>query len=60
MLMGKPIYWMRNPEWYEHVFDDNDEFVEIRMTDKAPPEAVESFKLYQEKMAYAREHGIVY
>lgn len=60
MISGKLLLWMDNPEWYEHVFDDNDEYIETRLTDKAPPEAVESFKLHQEKMAYAREHGIVY
>ena len=60
MLSGECLYWMHNPEWFERVFDDNDEFIETRLTDKAPPEAVESFKLYQERKSYAREHGIVY
>jgi hypothetical protein len=61
MLGAQYFVWRENKEWYEIVHDEKDEdIVEYRLTDKAPPEAVESFELWQKKRQYAREHGIVY
>lgn len=41
-LLEKLIYWKSNPEWYE-----GDPFWgPVKLTEKAPPEAVESFKFW--------------
>lgn len=61
MLGSSYFIWRQNEEWYEYVdVDVENDLFEIRLTDKAPPEAVESFKRLQEKQKYAKEHGIVY
>ena len=39
----RSLYWETNPEWYRI----NEETDEYELTDKAPPEAVESFKLFK-------------
>ena len=38
----KLIYWKSNPEWYE----GDPYWGPVKLTDKAPPEAVESFKFW--------------
>lgn len=61
MLGPKYFIWQENKEWYEIIWDEEEEnIIECRLTDKAPPEAVKSFELWQKKCQYAREHGIVY
>lgn len=37
------LYWSENPEWYDYTDDEN---AEPFLTEKAPPEAVESFKRF--------------
>lgn len=39
------LYWATNPDWYDYT-DDEDPNAKPFLTDKAPPEAVESFKRY--------------
>lgn len=41
------LYWKSNPDWYDYTDDD---LAEPFLTDKAPPEAVESFKRYLEQI----------
>lgn len=61
MMGASCLIWEQNREWYEYVEVGGDEDnIEIRLTEKAPPEAVELFRRYQEKQKYAKEHGIVY
>lgn len=60
MLGSIYFTWKQNQEWYELIVNEEDDIYEYKLTEKAPPEAVESFKLYQEKCKYARENGIVY
>ncbi len=43
MITGKP-YFLSNPDWY--VF--NEEEFRYDLTDKAPPEAVQSYKEFYE------------
>lgn len=60
-MLGPAFFvWKENKDWYELVDNEKGDSCEFKLTDKAPPEAVESFKLYQEKCKYARENGIVY
>ena len=42
------LYWKTNPDWYDYT-DDEDPDAKPFLTDKAPPEAVESFKRYLEQ-----------
>ena len=42
-----PTYWMTNHDWFT---GDMDKPREIRLTDKAPERAVESFKRWREFM----------
>lgn len=61
MLGSSYFIWRQNKEWYEYVdVEGEEDSFEIRLTDKAPPEAVESFRRLQEKQKYAKEHGIMY
>ena len=39
-------YWRSNDDWYEDFYDDDGKRV-LRLTDKAPKEARESFERYQ-------------
>lgn len=48
-------YWKKNPDWYD--YDENDE---PYLTEKAPPEAHESFRLNMEKIKRNEETGIIY
>ena len=61
MLGASYFIWRKNKEWYE-IYDVNEDdgSYKIRLTDKAPPEAVESFEKYQKKKEYAQKNGIVY
>ena len=52
--IDKSTYFMSNPEWYYYENDDMENFP--LLTDKAPPEAVESYnfaKAYYEKQVKA-------
>ena len=44
------LFWTKNEDWFE--FDPSAEF-DYKLTDIAPPEAVESFKKW---LAYQRAH----
>ena len=48
-------YWMKNPDWYD--YDENDE---PYLTEKAPPEAHESFRLNMEKIKRTEKTGIIF
>lgn len=48
-------YWKKNPDWYD--YDENDE---PYLTEKAPPEAHESFRLNMEKIKRTEKTGIIY
>lgn len=48
-------YWKTNPDWYD--YDENDE---PYLTEKAPPEAHESFRLNMEKIKKTEKTGIIY
>ena len=50
----KSIYWMQNDEWYT-INKEKDCF---ELTEKAPPEAVESFKRYLEQNNLSAEKPI--
>ena len=54
MIGGLDIYWTTNPEWSELYKDSNGNLCE-RLTDKATPEAIESFKRYCKRMSQAVE-----
>ena len=49
--LEKSMFFMSNPDWYYYLDEDDDEQVPL-LTDKAPPEAVESYnyakKLFEE------------
>lgn len=47
--------WKDDPEWYD--YDENDE---PYLTEKAPPEAHESFKKCMELRERCKREGIVY
>lgn len=42
-------YFLSNKEWYEEVWNENDE-LSYKLKPSAPPKAKESFKEYQEQM----------
>lgn len=48
-------YWKTNPDWYD--YDENEE---PYLTEKATPEAHESFRLCMEKLKKSIETGIIY
>ena len=51
----KMVYYKSNPEWY--YYDEND-FPQL--TDKAPPEAVESYNFWKERYEEQKRTGIIY
>jgi hypothetical protein len=53
-MILKP-YFLENPEWYTE-----DEDGEYRLTDKAPPKAVESFREFKEAEKWMEEHMIMF
>lgn len=61
MLMGSYFVWKQNKEWYE-LYDVDEETGEykIRLTDKAPLEAVESFQKWMKVRERAQREGIIY
>lgn len=56
MLRDVP-YFMTNEEWYKLVIAEDDDFPQIVLTDKAPQDAVESYK---EFMARKPESGCIF
>ena len=53
MTIGKP-YFMTNKEWY--YYDESAE--DYKLTDKAPPEAIKSYKeFYEQFEPYEDENG---
>lgn len=61
MLGASYFIWHQNEEWYE-LYDIDEETWEykVRLTDKAPPEAVESFRKWEKICEKAKREGIVY
>ena len=59
MTRGKDIYFMSNPDWYYYESEDDDEDNIPLLTEKAPPEAVESYKLWESRYALQKETGIL-
>lgn len=53
--MKNVCFWKTNPEWYDY-----DENGEPYLTEKAPPEAHESFKLNMERLEKSKTTGILY
>lgn len=49
------VFWKSNPEWY--YYDKNDE---PHLTEKAPPEAKESFKKAMAELKRSQKTGIIY
>ena len=41
--LEKSMFFMSDPDWYYYLDEDDDEQFPL-LTDKAPPEAVESYK----------------
>ena len=50
-MIAKP-YFMKNPEWYtvEYWYNSKTGKTKYKLTDKAPPEAVESYKEFMKQM----------
>ena len=50
-MIGEP-YFMKNPEWYkvEYWYNSKDGQTKYTLTDKAPPEAVESYEEFMKQM----------
>ena len=63
MLSLKQIKWMENKEWYTVKTDKFGRWVGIpKLTSKAPPEAVESYKAYMaviKEQEEAEKKGII-
>ena len=51
----KGTFFKRNPEWY--YYDENDY---LHLTEKAPPEAVESFEYWNEIYELSQKEGIIF
>lgn len=51
----KSTFFMSNPEW---VWYDEEEIPHL--TDKAPPEAIESYNFWKERYEKSKETGIIY
>ena len=45
--LEKSMFFMSNPDWYYYLDEDDDEQFPL-LTDKAPPEAVESYNYAKE------------
>ena len=52
-MILKP-YFLENPEWYTE--DENGDY---KLTDKAPPKAIESFREFKEAEKWMEEHMIL-
>ena len=61
MLGPSYFVWRENEEWYE-IYDLNEETGEckVRLTEKAPPEAVDSFQKWEAIREKARQSGNFY
>lgn len=53
MKVEEPLF-MKNPEWY---YFDEDEFC-YKLTDKAPPDAVKSYKDFYKEKTFVDKDGI--
>lgn len=51
----KRTFFKRNPEWY--YYDENDY---LHLTEKAPPEAVESYEYWNEIYELSQKEGIIF
>lgn len=48
-------YFITNKEWY--YYDEKDEI--FKLTDKAPKDAIESYKIFYEELQKENEYGIM-
>ena len=48
-------YFLENPEWYTE--DENGDY---KLTDKAPPKAIESFREFKEAEEWMEKHMIMF
>ena len=55
--IAKSTFFMSNPEWYDYESDDDDALPVL--TEKAPPEAVESYNFWKEKFEREQREGIL-
>lgn len=56
--LEKMLFFKSNSEWYYYENDDGDSFP--LLTDKAPPEAVESYNFAKAKYEEQKKTGILY
>lgn len=54
--MKERPFFMKNKEWY--YFDNNDPTRGIKLTDKAPPKAIKSYKEFYKADIYIDENGV--
>lgn len=50
-------YFLENPEWYMERHDE-DGYVHYELTDKAPPEAIESYEDYMSDDDYGLDNNL--
>ena len=55
---GKCVYFKKDSSWYYYESDDDDAFP--KLTDKAPPLAVESYNYAKERYERTKRTGIIY
>lgn len=49
MFTSEQLYFLKNREWYEEIDDEDDIYgIGYKLTDKAPPQAVEAYNKYVE------------
>lgn len=51
----KGTFFKRNPEWYYYYENDY-----LHLTEKAPPEAVESYEYWNEIYELSQKEGIIF
>ena len=56
--LEKSMFFMSNPDWYYYLDEDDDEQFPL-LTDKAPPEAVESYNYAKELIEEHKRTGIL-
>ncbi len=58
MNFAKSVYFKSNPDWYYYESEDEDALP--LLTDKAPPEAVESYEYWKKQYEESLRTGILY
>ena len=60
MIMNEKLtFFMSNPEWYYYEDEDDDDSIPV-LTDKAPPEAIESYQYWKKWYERSLESGVLY